>query len=157
MAQIKYSVDTIPKIPDAEIVILQAKWHKNYSDVMLEKCLNALRATDCKKPAVHVLPGCLELPLAAYSLAKLNSKIDAFIVFGALIKGQTFHFEMVLEQCNAGLSKVMFDFEIPIINEIIPATKESQLISRCSDDDKNKGLEAAIAAAEIISWRRNNL
>lgn len=154
MAQTEYTNLEIPRIPGAKIAILQSKWHQNYTDVMLKKCLEVLSNSECEKPELHLLPGCFELPLAAQSLIKKDPSFEAFIVFGALIKGQTFHFEMVLEQCTRGLGQVMHEYEIPIINEILPVTEESQLISRCSNDNKNKGIEAAIATSEVIHWRR---
>lgn len=156
MAQTAYDLRDIPQIPDAEIAIIQSKWHSNYSDVMVSKCIAALEATACKTPSVHQLPGCFELPLAARDVARNNKSLEAIIVFGIIIKGDTYHFEMVMEETVRGLGKVMFECNIPVINEILPVTSEQQVIDRCGDNDSNKGLEAAIAAAEMISWRRNN-
>jgi len=77
-------------------------------------------------------------------------------VFGGILKGDTYHFEMVRDLCMSGLERVMFEFDIPIINEVLPVNKIEDVIARSSDNDNNKGLEAAAAAIEIIDWRRRH-
>ena len=77
-------------------------------------------------------------------------------MFGGILKGDTYHFEMVRDLCMSGLERVMFEFDIPIINEVLPVNKIEDVIARSSDNDNNKGLEAAAAAIEIIDWRRRH-
>lgn len=155
MTQTGYSLDTIPKIPGAQIAVIQSKWHRDFSNKMVEKCLLGLEAAECEPPDIHIVPGCFEIPLAAHDLAKANLSLEAIIVFGILIKGDTYHFEMVMEECVRGIGRVILDENIPIINEILPVTSRSQLEERCGENEFNKGFEAAIAAAEMISWRRS--
>lgn len=142
------------KIPGAKVTILQSKWHKEYTDKMLDKCIAILNEAEANKPEVHILPGSLEIPLAAQKIARSNSRPDAIICFGAIIKGDTFHFELVLQQCSSGLMQVMLSEDMPIIVEVLPVTNIQQLIARSSNDEYNKGIEAAHAAIEIIHWRR---
>jgi 6,7-dimethyl-8-ribityllumazine synthase len=154
MAQTEYNLSKLPKIPAARVAIIQSKWHREYSDVMVRKCKEALAQAEFAEPEVHILPGCYELPLAAKKLAQSDPSLEAIIAFGIIIKGDTFHFEMVMNETVRGLSTVMLEQDIPIINEILPVTEISQLEARCGDDDFNKGIEAAIAALEVVSWRR---
>ncbi len=156
--QVQLDPRSIPNLTGARIVILQAKWYREHVDRMVKKCLAVLATTDCHEPELHVLPGSLELPLAAQTLIR-NAPSDkpyaAIICFGAILKGETYHFEMIMNECIRGLGQVMLSENVPIIVEVIPVTKIEQLIARSQDDAFNKGVEAALAAAEIISWRRH--
>jgi 6,7-dimethyl-8-ribityllumazine synthase len=156
--QVHFDQNRIPKIPNARIAILQAKWYKEPIDKMVEKCVEILHTADCPTPEHHLLPGSLELPLAAQTLirhATAGSRpYDAIICFGAIMKGETYHFEMIMDACSRGFGQVMLSEGVPIIMEVVPVTSVDQLVARSKDDDFNKGIEAAIAAAEIITWRR---
>ena len=147
----------VPEIPEARIAILQSKWYREYTDKMIEKCLQILAPSKCKQPAIYVLPGALEMPLAAQALARARTKssdLEAIICFGAIMKGETFHFEMIMNECVRGLGQVMLNESIPILIEVLPVSTIDQVAARSADDGFNKGIEAALAAAEIIYWRR---
>jgi 6,7-dimethyl-8-ribityllumazine synthase len=131
-----------------------SKWYREYSDAMVKKCCEVLSAAGFQQPEVHVVPGCLEIPLAARWLVQRDPSIEAVIVFGVILKGDTYHFEIVKDLCMSGLERVMFECDIPVINEILPVDTIDYVVARCGDNDKNKGFEAGIAAAEIIDWRR---
>lgn len=123
---------------------------------MTKKCIEVLKAAECSKIETHVVPGCLEIPLAARRLAQRSPGLEAIVVFGVILKGDTYHFEMVKDLCMSGLERVMFECDIPIINEVLPVDKIEYAAERSADNEKNKGIEAGLAAAEIISWRRDN-
>ena len=116
----------------------------------------------------YILPGCLEIPLAARDLLaedarnlgdlpdnKAENKIDAIVCFGIIVKGDTLHFEMISEESMRGLGSVMHDFRRPILVEILPVFEMQQAIDRSSNDEFNKGIEAAVAAIEMVAWRRS--
>ena len=71
-----------------------------------------------------------------------------------VLKGDTFHFEMIIDECVRGLGEVSRAARVPIINEILPVTELAQAQARAAADEFNKGIEAAAAAIEIIHWRR---
>jgi 6,7-dimethyl-8-ribityllumazine synthase len=151
----EYQTINIPKIPDAKIVILQAKWYKETTDNLIRKCVEVLEATDCSDPEIHIIPGSLELPLAAQTILKKHpGKYEAIICVGAIMKGETLHFDMIVDECTRGLGQVMLQYDTPIILEVIPIMNIEQLQERCGDNDFNKGIEAALATAEMIAWRR---
>jgi len=155
--QVVLDPKTMPKIPGAKIAILQSKWYKEQLDSMSKTCIEMLVAADCPTPEQYVLPGCWELPLAAKTLmqhAPADAPYDAILVFGAIMKGETYHFEMIADACSRDFGAVMLSEGVPIINEVIPFTKMEQLNARSANDGFNKGIEAALAAAEIIAWRR---
>jgi len=149
----EFSDEPAAKIPDARVIILQSKWYSEYTDAMVAACKRVLKLAECPDPITHVLPGSLEIPLAAKHLLK-RQPADAVICFGAIMKGETYHFEMIVDECVRGLGRVMYEFDTPIIVEIIPITNIEQLVARSAEDQFNKGIEAAHATIEIIDWRR---
>jgi 6,7-dimethyl-8-ribityllumazine synthase len=156
MAQTSYNPASVVKVPGAHVAIILSKWYREYSDSMTKKCIEVLKAAECSKIETHVVPGCLEIPLAARRLAQRSPGLEAIVVFGVILKGDTYHFEMVKDLCMSGLERVMFECDIPIINEVLPVDKIEYAAERSADNEKNKGIEAGLAAAEIISWRRDN-
>ncbi len=155
--QVKLDSSKIPNISGAKVAILQASWYKELTDKMIDKCVELLTGAGCPTPERHVLPGSMELPLAAQSLIRSAPKDkpdDAVLVFGAIMKGETYHFEMIADGCVQQFGRVMLDEGVPIIVEVIPVTTVDQLVARSKDDEFNKGIEAAMATAEIIAWRR---
>ncbi len=155
--QVDLTQDSIPKIPGARIAIIQAKWYREYLDNMVSKCTELLKSAGCETVEHHLISGSLELPLAAKALlqnAPINQQYDAIICFGAVMKGETYHFELIMNECGRGLTDVMLSEGVPIIVEVIPVTNTEQLAARSKNDHFNKGIEAALAAAETIAWRR---
>ena len=144
-----YVTETIPELPKgARIAIIQAQWHSEHTDKMVEMCSEILEARGIQEIKLVKVPGCYEIPLMAKTLAK-SGKFSALIVFGAIVKGDTDHYQLILETCIREIGKVIYDFEIPIINEILPVHKLEHLIERSSGAG-NKGIEAAQAAIETL-------
>jgi 6,7-dimethyl-8-ribityllumazine synthase len=156
MAQTEYSLTNLPSTPGARIEILCSKWYLEISESMTKRCTEVLAAAGCAEPSVHIVPGCLEIPLCVRRLAKRDPTLEAVIVFGVIVKGDTYHFDIVKDLCMSGLERVGFEFDLPIINEILPVDRIEDARARASQDSKNKGLEAGIAAVEIIHWRRQH-
>ena len=156
MAQTSYATTQVPRVENARTAIIISKWYREFTELMVKKCLGVLQEAGCVQPKVHVVPGSLEIPLAAKRLVENDPSLESIIVFGVILKGDTYHFEMVKDLANSGIERVMFEHDIPIINEIIPVDTLEYVKARCADDDKNKGLEAGLAAVEIMAWRREN-
>jgi 6,7-dimethyl-8-ribityllumazine synthase len=156
MAQTSYSLEKLPQTPGAKVVIVCSKWYGEISQSMTKRCVEVLLAGGCHAPQVHILPGCLEIPLAVRRLMKREPDVEAVVVFGVIVKGDTYHFDIVKDQTMSGLERVGFECDVPIINEILPVNTIEDAKKRAGDDDKNKGIEAGIATLEIIHWRRQN-
>lgn len=146
----------IPKVTGAKIKIIAGRWHSEIVESMVSKCVSELTKYGCSNVDVHILPGSYELPLAARRLLKSDPTIEAIIAFGVIVKGDTDHFEMIRDEVREGFSKVMFEFDTPIIMEVLAVREANHANERAQDNDKNKGIEAAHAALEIIDWRRKN-
>lgn len=157
MSKSSYDLSGLLKIPDAKTAIIQSKWHKDISDNMIQKCQEVLKVSGAAEPQVHVLPGTIELPIAALTLVKKYPELEAIIAFGVILKGDTFHFEMVMQQCFNGFNNVSLEHNIPVINEVLPVLSIDDAVKRSANDKFNKGYEAGIAALEIIAWRRQVL
>jgi 6,7-dimethyl-8-ribityllumazine synthase len=138
------------KLPGTKIAIIQSRWHNEHTDKMVAACMELLKKAECEQIEHHVVPGAYELPLAAKKLARIGN-FDAIVVFGAIVKGETDHYKVILNTCTTELGKVMYEFEIPIIMELLPVHDVQDLIAR-SAGDNNKGIEAADAAIEMINW-----
>ena len=156
----KKALDTssLPTIErPGRISILQSKWHFDLVQNMTKACTRVLAAAGYTEIDIHTLPGSLEIPLAARDLLAedSNREIDALICFGVIVKGDTLHFEMISEESMRGLGAVMHEFRRPVIVEILPVFNEQQAIDRASNDEFNKGIEAAVAAIEMVAWRRS--
>ena len=156
----KTVVDTsgLPAIDrPGRICILQSKWYPELVQSMTEACQQVLGKAGYTDIHTHTLPGSLEIPLAARDLLAqdVEQQIDAIICFGVIIKGDTLHFEMISEESMRGLGSVMHDFRRPVVVEILPVFTMQQAVDRASDDEFNKGIEAAVAAIEMVAWRRS--
>lgn len=155
----KTQVDTasLPAIKaPGQICILKSKWYPEHVESMARACEAILRQAGYSDIEQYTLPGSLEIPLAARDLLAEDGagKIDAVICFGVIVKGDTLHFEMISEESMRGLGRVMHEFRRPVVVEILPVFDIQQAIDRSSDDEFNKGIEAAVAALEMIHWRR---
>ena len=93
--------------------------------------------------------GALEVPLALQQLA-LSEEFDALIAFGAVIRGETYHFELVANESGAGVSRVGLDFNIPIANAILTTENDEQAHARIQE----KATDAAVVAVEMANLLR---
>ena len=158
----KASIDlsTLPRISNpGSIVILKSKWYPEFVDSLSSTCINVLNQCGYQEIEEHVLPGSLEIPLAARDILSedTSNRIDAIICFGVIVKGDTLHFELISQESMRGLGIVMHEFRRPIIVEILPVYVIDQAKQRSSNDEFNKGIEAAVAAIEMVAWRRRIL
>lgn len=99
-----------------------------------------------------VVPGALEIPLACQLLAQ-SGKYKAAIALGAVIRGETAHFDHVCQQSARGIMDVSLKLNYPIGNGIITVENEQQALARSANNDKNKGAEAAMAAIELLKLK----
>ena len=153
MSLARSSTDELPRIPDARIAILTSKWHAEYVTNVADRCEQLLvrQAADVQR---HQLPGTYEFPHAVKILKESDSELAAVVCIGFVLKGETRHFEMILNSCIFGLTKVSLDKDVIVINGIIPATDKEQIVARASTDQFNKGVELAVAAIEAIAWTK---
>ena len=148
----------IAALPDLEggatVVVLRSKWYPDVVGSLHAKCVEVLRAKGVDEILTQTLPGTLEFPFAANEVVHANPDVDAIVCLGVVLKGDTYHFEMIMDECVRGLGEVSRASRVPIVNEVLPVTELAHAEARAADDEFNKGIEAAAAAIEIIHWRR---
>ena len=154
MAQNVVDTSNLPRIDGARVAVLTSKWYDDLVCSLRDRCVEVLNNNGVTDVTLHILPGCLEFPYAANELIRSDPAIDAIVCLGVVLKGDTMHFEMIIDEVVRGLGEVSRQGRVPIINEILPVTDLAQAKSRAADDGLNKGIEAAVAAIEIIAWRR---
>jgi len=134
-----------------KIAIITAPFYQHIIDGLYLGAEKYLTENDYQITRIDV-PGALEIPLACQLLAQ-TEKYSAIIALGAVIRGETAHFDHVCEQSARGIMDVSLKFNLPIGNGIITVENEAQAIARSSDDGRNKGFEAAVAAVELLKLK----
>ncbi|MCW5664471.1 MAG: 6,7-dimethyl-8-ribityllumazine synthase [Piscinibacter sp.] len=131
---------------DLRIAIVQARFNAPVTDKLAQTCIAELRALGvAEKHIRHVtVPGALEVPVALMALAD-SDDYDALIALGCIIRGETYHFELVANESGAGVTRVSLDHQIPIANAILTVENEAQAWARAED----KGRDAARVAVEM--------
>ena len=130
------------------IGIVQARFNAALTDTLARTCLAELGALGVTANNVrHVtVPGALEIPLALFALAE-SEDFDALIALGCIVRGETYHFELVANESGAGVSRVSMNHEIPIANAILTVETEAQAWARAEE----KGRDAARVAVEMAN------
>ena len=133
---------------DVRVGIVQARFNAEITQAMLEVCRAELRALGvADKHVRHVsVPGALEVPLALAAMAE-SEHYDALIAIGCIVRGETYHFELVANESGAGVSRVALDCEIPVVNAILTVENEEQAWARADE----KGRDAARVAVEMAN------
>ena len=125
--------------------IVATTWHAEITDQLLERAVEAARASGVPTPTVVRAPGAVELPVVAQALAERH---DAVLALGVVIRGGTPHFEYVCDAFTAGLTRVALDAGKPIGNGVLTCDTEQQARDRAGlpGSTEDKGWEAAVAA-----------
>ena len=140
---------------DVRIAIVASRFNSAIVDQLLSGALEALARHQVDESAIDVyqVPGAFELPLIAKRIAR-RQEHDAIIALGAVIRGDTPHFEYVAGSCTQGLSEVALQMEIPVAFGVLTVDTIEQAIERSGTEAGNKGAEAALTAIEMISLLR---
>ena len=131
---------------DLIIGIVRARFNDSVTQALLDACRTKLLRLGVDDKDIHVfdVPGALEIPVALQALAK-DDQYDALVALGCIIRGETYHFELVANESGAGVTRVALDYEIPIANAILTVEDDAQAVARQTD----KGRDAAQVAVEM--------
>ena len=134
-----------------KIGIVASKFNEFITKRLLNACLEELHQCGVKREHVTTVfvPGSLEIPVVAMKMAK-KKNIDAVICLGAVIRGETYHFEVVSNTSAQALAQVPLLTGKPVIFGILTTSNEDQAYKRSEPKGTNKGREAALAALEMI-------
>ena len=130
------------------IGIVRARFNEALTNKLAEACLAELDRLDVDADDIrHVsVPGALEIPLALKALAE-SGEFDALVALGCVIRGETYHFELVANESGAGVTRVALDHGVPVANAILTVENEAQAWARAED----KGRDAARVAVEMAN------
>jgi 6,7-dimethyl-8-ribityllumazine synthase len=139
-----------PAAREARVAVVCAKFNGGITERLLEGALCGLEANGTKTADVTVawVPGAFEVPLVARRLAA-SGTVDAVVALGAVIRGETAHFDFVAGQCAAGLQRAALDTGIPMVFGVLTTDTVDQALARSRSGEDNKGYEAAVTALEM--------
>ena len=137
---------------DLKFGVVVSRFNEMISQRLLSSCQDALVRHGAGEENIEVawVPGSFEIPLAAQSLAT-SDKYDAVICLGALIRGDTPHFDYIASQVSRGISKIGLDTGVPVIYGIVTADSTDQAIERAGVKRGNRGWDAAVSAIEMAN------
>lgn len=130
------------------VAIVLSRFNSAVGDGLLAGALRGLSEAGVGERDITVatVPGALEIPLAAQRFAQ-SGDYDAIVALGAVIRGETYHFEIVANESAAGVSRVQLELGIPIGNGVLTTENDAQALTRA----EQKGFEAAQAALELAN------
>jgi 6,7-dimethyl-8-ribityllumazine synthase len=132
-----------------------SRFNRHVTDLLLEGALSRLRALGVGEDAAEVVwvPGAFELPLAARALAA-SGRVDAVICLGAVIRGETGHYDFVAGECASGLQRVQLDTGVPAVFGVLTTENLEQALDRAGGRHGNNGEESADTAVEMAGLLR---
>jgi 6,7-dimethyl-8-ribityllumazine synthase len=124
---------------------------------LLTGALEALAeaGTDRNDVTVAWAPGAFELPLVARAFAKAG-KVDAVLCFGAVVRGETGHYDFVAGECASGIQQVQLSTGMPVVFGVLTTNTLEQALARSGPDESNKGREAAFTGIEMVRLLRTS-
>lgn len=130
------------------IGIVQARFNESITNALAQACKGELARLGVEPKDIdhfHV-PGALEIPVALQALAE-KGRYDALVALGCVIRGETYHFELVANESAAGVTRVSLDYQLPVANVILTTENLEQAIARQSE----KGVDAARVVVEMAN------
>lgn len=134
-----------------KIGIVMSRFNQDVCEGLLSACVNELQRLGVAEQdmLISTVPGALEIPLVLQNLAE-TGKYDALVALGAVIRGETYHFEIVSNEMASGINQVGLDTGMPIANGVLTTEDDDQALARMQE----KGSDCAQAAVEMVHLLR---
>ena len=147
-AEIGKAKDSLLEGRKLYIGIVQARFNESVTNALAAACLAELAQLGVSEKHIdHItVPGALEVPVALQAMAE-REQYDALIALGCIIRGETYHFELVANESGAAVTRIGLDYKLPIANAILTVENMAQAIERQTD----KGRDAARVAVEMAN------
>lgn len=132
--------------------IVRSRFNEEVTKRLLEGALNALRKGGAREETIDVVlvPGAFEIPVVASRLAR-SRRYDAIICLGAVIRGETPHFEYISAEVSRGIARVSYDYGMPVIFGVLTTDTDVQADARSGVGGINRGYDAGLAAIEMAN------
>jgi 6,7-dimethyl-8-ribityllumazine synthase len=139
-----------------KIAIVQSSYHAELNNNMTEYCKEVLIQNDIPEDHINVYyaAGTWEVALITEALAK-TKRFDAIVAFGIIIKGETYHFDLIADETARALMNTMLNYQIPVAFEILAVYHYDQAVARASNNEYNKGIEAGNAILKTLKTLRD--
>ncbi|MDR0703086.1 MAG: 6,7-dimethyl-8-ribityllumazine synthase [Azoarcus sp.] len=133
------------------IGVVMSRFNRTVGDGLLSACIDELLALGASSESIRVttVPGALEIPLVLQRLAR-SGQFDALVALGAVIRGETYHFELVSNEAAAGITRVCLDSGVPVANGVLTTENDDQALARM----REKGRDCARAAVEMANLQK---
>ncbi len=133
---------------ELRVGIVQARFNAELTGRMAQVCIDELKALGVAEDNIrHVtVPGALEVPVALQGMAE-SEQFDALVALGCIIRGETYHFELVANESGAGVTRLTLDYQLPIANAILTVENDAQAEARVVE----KSRDAARVAVEMAN------
>lgn len=137
------------------LAVIAGRFNAHVSRPLVDGALGALTklGLDAEDVPVYWVPGAFEIPLVAKRLAT-SGRVDAVVCLGAVIRGETAHFDYVAGPCAAGVAQVGLDTGVPVVFGVLTTDTDEQALDRAGGRAGNKGEEAAHTAVEMVTLLR---
>ncbi|MCC9165334.1 6,7-dimethyl-8-ribityllumazine synthase [Pontibacter harenae] len=148
-----YNKENFSDISEKKFGIVQAEWHSDITDVLCQGAIDTLLEHGAQKENIfrNMVPGSFELTLGAQLLAQ-QEEIDAVICIGVVIKGDTKHDDYINNAVANGLTTVSLKYNKPVSFGLVTTNNLEQALDRAGGKHGNKGIEAAAAAIQMLSF-----
>src|SRR5258705_7753939 len=135
--------------------VVASRFNSAVTELLLEGALDGLKSHGAEEKDILVVrvPGAFEIPLPAKQLAA-SGKYDAIICLGAVIRGDTPHFEYIAEAVTRGIGAIVLEHRLPVSFGVLTTNNIEQAMARAGAKSENKGFEAALTAIEMASLNR---
>jgi 6,7-dimethyl-8-ribityllumazine synthase len=145
----------LKRLRETKIALIRAEYNAEITKSLEEKCIQGLREAGIRENQIesYRVPGCFEIPLFAQRLA-LRKRYGALIALGAVIRGETLHFDLVAWECARGVMDVSLKHNVPVIFEVLAVNNRRDALRRAGNGRDNKGFEAARAALAVLAELR---
>ncbi|KAA6343814.1 6 7-dimethyl-8-ribityllumazine synthase [termite gut metagenome] len=147
-----YNANSVPNAKDMIFGIVVSEWNSAITDALLKGAVETLKKHGAKEENIKIIkvPGSFELIFAANQMAN-SEEVEAIIVLGCVIKGETPHFDYICMGVTQEIARLNADNDVPVIYGLITANTLEQAQDRCGGTHGNKGVECAVAAIKMIN------
>ncbi|HET6204357.1 MAG TPA: 6,7-dimethyl-8-ribityllumazine synthase [Planctomycetota bacterium] len=137
------------------IGVVVGRFHGNVAQRLLQGCLDALKKNGVAEDAITVasVPGAFEIPLAAQRLAA-SGTCDAIVALGAIVRGETEHFDLIARECARGCAEVARRFSVPVAFEVLACESMEDALARAGGPKGNRGFDAGLVALQMANLLR---
>jgi 6,7-dimethyl-8-ribityllumazine synthase len=149
----EYDINKVPTIPNAKVGIVVAEWNYDITSALLDGAVSTLKKHGVDVIEVEHVPGSFELIFGAKILAE-KEYLDGIIVIGAVIRGETPHFDYISQGVTYGIARLNTKLKIPVIFGVLTTDNFEQAKDRAGGKLGNKGVEAAVTLLKMIALSR---